>query len=75
MSEMETSEYNSIFMNTNILEEIIEPMNSYNKINEDNLEALREIQKIIMFYENQYLTTNEVLARILEFYRRFVPFK
>ncbi len=40
-----------------------------------NAEALRSIQKVISLEEDKELTLEEVLARVLSFYRRFVPYK
>lgn len=41
----------------------------------ENKEALRAIQKIILYYENRALSLDEVLARVLESYNEIVPYK
>jgi len=40
-----------------------------------NAEDLRSIQKVISLEEEKELTLEEVLARVLSFYSRFVPYK
>jgi hypothetical protein len=41
----------------------------------DNIMALRDIQKIILYYENKVISLDDVLTRVLEFYGKFVPYK
>ena len=40
-----------------------------------NAEDLRSIQEVISLVEEKELMLEEVLARVLSFYRRFVPYK
>lgn len=40
-----------------------------------NTEDLRSIQKVVSLEEEKEPTLEEVLARVLSFYRRFVPYK
>ena len=40
-----------------------------------NAEDLKSIQKVFSLEEEKELTLDEVLARVLSFYRRFVPYK
>jgi hypothetical protein len=44
-------------------------------IRRQNVRDLRAIQKVISLEEAQNLSLDEVLARLLSFYRRFVPYK
>ena len=57
------------------LQEVIEQYFQLGKINEDNLESLEAIQKVILIEEGQNVNINDVLARVLQFYRLFVPYK
>lgn len=41
----------------------------------ENMQDLNTIQKIILEEEDRVLSLDEVLSRILSFYRRFVPYK
>ncbi|UCH57626.1 MAG: hypothetical protein JSV18_01525 [Candidatus Bathyarchaeota archaeon] len=41
----------------------------------ENLQDLKEIQRIILVEEDRALSLDEVLSRILGFYRRFVPYR
>ena len=41
----------------------------------ENIESLKAIQKIILAYENKYLSLDEVLTMLLEFYGEIVPYK
>ncbi|UCH56690.1 MAG: hypothetical protein JSV18_04850 [Candidatus Bathyarchaeota archaeon] len=41
---------------------------------DENLLKLRGIQKVILIEEGIESNLDETLARILEFYRRFVPY-
>ena len=54
--------------------EVIEQFSLWGKLSAQNLENMKAIQKIILFEEGQALTLDEVLVRILLFYRRFVPY-
>jgi hypothetical protein len=45
------------------------------RLRRQNFEGLRALQKIILIEEDQVYSIDEVLARILTFYDRFVPFK
>ena len=40
-----------------------------------NMKDLEALQRIILVEEDQVLSTDEVLARVLKFYGRFVPFR
>ena len=44
-------------------------------IRRQNVRDLRAIQDVISLEEAQDLSLDEVLARLLSFYRRFVPYK
>lgn len=44
-------------------------------IRRQNVRDLRAIQKVISLEEAKNLSLDEVLARLLSFYRRFVPYK
>lgn len=45
------------------------------RLRQENMTNLRAIQKIILFEEDRALALDEVLARVLAFYRRFVPYR
>jgi hypothetical protein len=45
------------------------------RLRQQNFEGLRALQKIMLVEEDQVYSIDEVLARILTFYDRFVPFK
>jgi len=45
-----------------------------NKISESNLENLKALEKVIRAEEGREVSTDEALMRVLEFYRRFVPY-
>ncbi len=45
------------------------------KIRRENLKDLRSIQTILLEMEDQPYSLDEVLARVLAFYRKFVPYK
>ncbi len=45
------------------------------KLSRQNTKDLRTIQEVISLEEDKELTLAEVLARVLSFYRRFVPYK
>ena len=71
--------------NDTLLEEIGLPVEVKAKLKEahlrdldirgQNVRDLRAIQKVIFLEEAQNLSLDEVLARLLSFYRRFVPYK
>ncbi|MCW3978422.1 MAG: hypothetical protein NWF12_01615 [Candidatus Bathyarchaeota archaeon] len=42
---------------------------------QQNLDDLRRLQKVMLIEENMVLSQDEVLARLLTFYARFVPFR
>lgn len=44
-------------------------------VRRQNIEDLRAIQKVISVMEENDPTLDEVLARVLSFYRRFVPYR
>jgi hypothetical protein len=39
-----------------------------------NLSDLQSLQEVILLEEDRALSTEEVLSRVLSFYRRFVPY-
>lgn len=45
------------------------------RLRRENVQDLETIQKIILAEEDRVLSMDEVLSRILSFYRRFVPYK
>ncbi len=45
------------------------------ELRSQNLKDLRTLQKVIFLEESQELTLDEVLTRILSFYRKFVPYR
>jgi hypothetical protein len=45
------------------------------RLRQENNEALEAIQRIILIEEDKVMSLDEVLARVLGFYGRFVPFK
>lgn len=45
------------------------------RLRRQNFEGLRALQKIMLIEEDQVHSIDEVLARVLTFYDRFVPFK
>jgi hypothetical protein len=45
------------------------------RIRRENLKDLRSIQTILLEEEDQPYSLDEVLARVLAFYRKFVPYK
>jgi hypothetical protein len=62
----------------NILEEKIKVRSFQThtlKPSKENMESLKTIQKIILYYENQLLTLDEVLTRVLEHYNEYVQYK
>lgn len=40
----------------------------------ENLQKLKEIQKVILVEEEDPATLDEILSRVLNFYRNFVPY-
>lgn len=44
-------------------------------LGQQNLEDLKRIQDIVFLEEDRVLSYDEVLAKILTFYAKFVPFK
>jgi hypothetical protein len=45
------------------------------KLRKTNLKDLKTIQKMYFVYENEALSIDETLSRVLEFYRKFIPYK
>lgn len=45
------------------------------EIRERNQNDLEALQKVISLEEDEFLSTEEVLSRVLGFYNRFVPFR
>ena len=41
----------------------------------ENIVDLKIIQQVFMMYEDESLSLDEVLTRVLEFYRKFVPYR
>lgn len=54
---------------------IMEPLRRELTLRMQNAEDLRSIQKVISLEEKKEPTLEEVLARVLSFYSRFVPYK
>ncbi|HEX9915574.1 MAG TPA: hypothetical protein VGB32_11700 [Candidatus Bathyarchaeia archaeon] len=44
------------------------------KISESNLERLQTLKAVIRAEEGREVSMDEALGRVLEFYRRFVPY-
>jgi len=44
-------------------------------LSKENIVDLKIIQRVFMMYEDEFLSLDEVLSRVLEFYRRFVPYR
>jgi hypothetical protein len=44
------------------------------KLSSQTLARLKKLQRVICFEEGRYMSVNDVLDRILTFYRQFVPF-
>jgi len=42
---------------------------------DENLRNLMKIQKIIQLYDGKETSLDEALARVLAWYRKFVPYK
>jgi hypothetical protein len=45
------------------------------KLSKENMVDLKTIQRVFMMYEDEFLSLDEVLSRVLEFYRKFVPYR
>jgi hypothetical protein len=43
-------------------------------LSDENLRSLERIRRIVYLEEGKETGLDEVLARVLEFYRRFVPY-
>jgi len=54
---------------------IMEPLRRELTLRMQNAEDLRSIQKVISLEEKKEPTLEEVLAHVLSFYSRFVPYK
>ena len=44
-------------------------------LSKENIVDLKTIQRVFMMYEDEFLSLDEVLSRVLEFYRKFVPYR
>jgi hypothetical protein len=44
-------------------------------LSKENIVDLKTIQRVYMMYEDEFLSLDEVLSRVLEFYRKFVPYR
>jgi hypothetical protein len=44
-------------------------------LSKQNIVDLKTIQRVYMMYEDEFLSLDEVLSRVLEFYRKFVPYR
>jgi hypothetical protein len=44
------------------------------KLSPQTLKRLKTLQRVICFEEGRYMSVDDVLDRILTFYRQFVPF-
>jgi hypothetical protein len=44
-------------------------------LSKENMVDLTIIQRVFMMYEDESLSLDEVLSRVLEFYRKFVPYR
>lgn len=76
---MEVSIDNSNISECNMIKEpikhnVIHDMRDCNP-GEENVEALKALQKIILLYEGRHLSLDQVLARVIEFYGEFVQYK
>lgn len=60
-------------------QEILDPVSDADRrqlrLRRQNIQDLRTLQKVIMLEEKRTLSMDEVLARALAFYGKFVPFK
>ena len=45
------------------------------RLRQENIQDLKTVQRIFLEEEDKALSLDEVLSRILSFYRRFVPYK
>jgi hypothetical protein len=55
--------------------EISEEEASEFNLSKENIADLKAIQHVYMMYEDEFLSLDEVLSRVLEFYRKFVPYR
>ncbi len=44
-------------------------------LSKENIVDLKLIQRTFRMYEDESLSLDEVLSRVLEFYRKFVPYR
>ena len=44
-------------------------------LSKENMVDLKIIQRVFMMYEDESLSLDEVLSRVLDFYRKFVPYR
>ena len=44
-------------------------------LSKENIVDLKTIQRMYMIYEDEFLSLDEVLSRVLEFYRKVVPYR
>ena len=44
-------------------------------LSKENIVDLKIIQRVFRMYEDESLSLDEVLSRVLEFYRKFVPYR
>ena len=63
----------------NVFEEVIKSRSHLQETHltpsRENIESLKAIQKIILYYENRALSLDEVLTRVLDTYNETVPYK
>lgn len=45
------------------------------KIRKQNMEDLKALQRIILVEEDRQCSVDEILARVLSLYRKFVPYR
>ena len=77
--EMEISMDGPSSAEYNVFEEVIKSRShlqeTYLTPSRENIESLKAIQKIILYYENRALSLDEVLTRVLDTYNEMVPYK
>ncbi len=77
--EMEISMDSPSSAEYNVFEEVIKSRSNlqetYLTPSRENIESLKAIQKIILYYENKALSLDEVLTRVLDTYNETVPYK
>lgn len=60
-------------------QEFLDPVSAADRrqlrLRRQNIRDLRTLQKVIMLEEKRVLSMDEVLARVLAFYGKIVPFK